>query len=82
MDNGDWGSAFDPRVRALAKHIVNLGSALGGVAGISPRECDDILAALKAVKGLTAEGPRCRALAWIQWDADWEREHHDEIENA
>ena len=85
MDNGDFGpSALESE---LARHIVNLALALGGVAGLDAHSCADILAALKAAKGITAanrrdENLRQRAAAWICWDKDFELEHKEEIENV
>ena len=80
MDSGDFGpSALE---RELARHIVNLALALCGVAGLDAHECADILAALKAAKGLADENRRQRAAAWIVWDKDFELEHKEEIEDV
>lgn len=80
MDNGDFGpTACESE---LARHIVNLALALGGVAGLDARDCGNILAALKAAKGLANENLRQRAAAWIYWDKDFELEHREEIEDV
>lgn len=80
MDSGDFGPTA--RERELARHIVNLALALGGVAGLDARSCADILDALKAAKGLANENRRQRAAAWIAWDRDFELAHKEEIENV
>lgn len=80
MDSGDFGPT--DRERELARHIVNLALAIGGVAGLDARSCADILDALKAAKGLANENRRQRAAAWIVWDRDFELAHKEEIENV